>query len=88
MLTTRKKQNIIKDVQSHEQDTGSAQVQIGLLTRRISELVNHLKKHNKDESSRRGILKMVSKRRKLLSFIKRENEEEYKKIIDKLGLKK
>ena len=88
MLTARKKQNVIKEMQEHEKDTGSAQVQVGLLTRRISELVNHLKKHSKDQSSRRGILKMVSMRRKLLSFIKREDEEVYKNVVAKLGLKK
>lgn len=88
MLTTKKKQNTIKELRVHEKDTGSAQVQIGLLTRRIEELSEHLKRHPKDQSSRRGLLKIVSMRRKLLKYIQREDESIYKKVITKLGLKK
>ncbi|MBP6855760.1 MAG: 30S ribosomal protein S15 [Candidatus Pacebacteria bacterium] len=88
MLTTRKKQNIIKDVRVHDQDTGSAQVQIGLLSRQIDELAKHLKTNPKDNSSRRGLLKMVSKRRKLLDFLARTDEKEYGRVVKKLGLKK
>jgi len=88
MLTTRKKKNIIGDMQAHDKDTGSAQVQIGIITRSINELAEHLKKNPKDQSSRRGLLKMVSMRRKLLKYLSREDEELYKKVLDKLGLKK
>jgi len=88
MLTTRKKQNVIKEVQTHGQDTGSAQVQIGLLTRQIEELSKHLKKNTKDNSSRHGLLKMVSSRRKLLSYLAKEDEKAYAKLVKKLGLKK
>ncbi|MFA7202008.1 MAG: 30S ribosomal protein S15 [Candidatus Paceibacterota bacterium] len=88
MLTTRKKQNVIKEVQKHDKDTGSAQVQIGLLSRGIEELTGHLKKNQKDNSSRRGLLKMVSQRRKLLDFLARTDEKAYGKLIKKLGLKK
>lgn len=88
MLTSRKKQNVIKDTQEHETDTGSAQVQIALLSRQIDELAAHLKKNAKDNSSRRGLLKMVFKRRKLLAYLARENEPVYTKLIKKLGLKK
>jgi small subunit ribosomal protein S15 len=88
MLTTRKKQNIIKEVQKHEKDTGSAQVQVGILSRSIDELASHLKKNAKDNSSRRGLLKMVSQRRKLLDFLARTDEKSYSKLIKKLGLKK
>ncbi|MCL5012061.1 MAG: 30S ribosomal protein S15 [Patescibacteria group bacterium] len=88
MLTTRKKQNVIKDTQKHDTDTGSAEVQVGLLSREIEELTSHLKKNPKDNSSRRGLLKMVSKRRKLLDFLARTNEKGYAKLVKKLGLKK
>ena len=88
MLTSRVKSKIVKDVQSHETDTGSAQVQISLLSRQIEELTKHLKSNPKDQSSRRGLLKMVSKRRKLLEFLAKDNEKAYAKLIKKLGLKK
>ena len=88
MLTSRKKINVIKDVQVHGSDTGSAQVQVGLLTKQIDELSKHLKTHAKDNSSRRGLLKMVSKRRKLLDFLAKSDEKAYAKIVKKLGLKK
>ena len=88
MLTKRVKTNVIKDVQAHESDTGSAQVQIGLISRQIDELTKHLKTNAKDQSSRRGLLKMVSKRRKLLEFLAKEDEKAYTKLIKKLGLKK
>lgn len=88
MLTVRKKQNVVKDTQVHEKDTGSAQVQVGLLSRQIEELTKHLKTNPKDNSSRRGLLKMVSKRRKLLDFLAKTNEKGYQALIKKLGLKK
>jgi len=75
MLTLRKKANIIKEHRIHEKDTGSAKVQIGLLNRRIDELTGHLKKHPKDIHSRRGLLQMVSKRRKLEKSSKRPDKK-------------
>ena len=75
-------------MQDHKKDTGSAQVQVALLSRQIDELAKHLKKNPKDQSSRRGLLKMVSKRRKLLAFISLEDVKLYEKVIKKLGLKK
>ncbi|MFA5052850.1 MAG: 30S ribosomal protein S15 [Parcubacteria group bacterium] len=75
MLTKRVKANIIKEAQIHETDTGSANVQVGVLNRRISELADHLKKNPKDIHSRRGLLKMVSKRRKLERYLSAEAEK-------------
>ncbi|MFH1192944.1 MAG: 30S ribosomal protein S15 [Candidatus Jorgensenbacteria bacterium] len=86
MLSKRQKQNAIKDHQRHETDTGSAEAQIGLLTKQISELADHLKKHPKDHHSRRGLLMMVGKRRKFLQYLKREDERQYERITKKLAL--
>lgn len=88
MLTTHKKRTIIKDMQINEKDSGSAQVQVGLLSHRISEVAFHLKRHLKDQSSRRGLLKLVSTRRKFLKYIKRKDDVVYEKIMVKIGLKK
>ncbi|PIR44081.1 30S ribosomal protein S15 [Candidatus Wolfebacteria bacterium CG10_big_fil_rev_8_21_14_0_10_31_9] len=88
MLTKRKKVNILKDFQVHDTDTGSTEVQIALVTKQILELADHLKKHSKDNHSRRGLLKMVGKRKKLLTYLSQTNEKSYEKIIKKLGLKK
>ena len=78
----------IKEFQLHGKDTGSADVQVALLTRRIGELTEHLKKHAKDHSSRRGLLKMVAQRRSLLDYLSRSQAERYKKLIDKLNLRR
>jgi small subunit ribosomal protein S15 len=78
----------IKQFQLHRKDTGSADVQVALLTRRIGELTEHLKNHAKDHSSRRGLLKMVAQRRSLLDYLSRSQAERYKKLIDKLNLRK
>ena len=86
MLTKRKKQSTIKDYQKHKTDTGSAEVQVGLLTRRIQELAAHLKKHTKDHHSRRGLIMMVGKRRKFLQYLRRENEKVYERLMKKLKL--
>lgn len=86
-LTKKKKQSVIKEAQRHEKDTGSAEVQVSLLTKRIDELARHLKKHSKDHHSRRGLLMMVGKRRRLLRFMKRENQKSYEKVAKKLGIK-
>ncbi len=72
----------------HDNDTGSADYQIALLTRRIKHLTDHLGTHRKDFSSRRGLLRLVARRRKLLDFLKRDDEERYKKIITSLGLRR
>lgn len=87
MLTRKKKQNIIKKHQSHGGDTGSSEVQIAILTAEIDELVGHLKMHHKDHSSRRGLLKKVGERRRLLRFLKRENAASYEELVKDLNLK-
>jgi small subunit ribosomal protein S15 len=72
----------------HEKDTGSADVQIALLTKRINELTEHLKGHSKDHSSRRGLLKLVAQRRSLLDYLKNTASDRYQSVVDKLGLRK
>ena len=88
MLTPEEKTKIIKKYKLHETDTGSAPVQIALLTEEIKRLVLHLKRYPKDFHSKRGLLKMVAKRRKFLSYLKRENPRQYTSILKKIGLKK
>lgn len=88
MLTTRKKQNIVAEHRSHDTDTGSTSVQVALLSRQIDELAGHLKKHPKDNHSRRGLLGMVSRRRKLLKYLEDTNPKSYAAVTKKLGLKK
>lgn len=88
MIKTEEKTKIVKKYGVHETDTGGTEVQVGLLTEEIKQLLSHLKKHPKDFHSKRGLLKMVAKRRKFLRALKEKNEEEYKKTIGKLGLKK
>ena len=87
MLKTSKKSKIIKEFKIHETDTGSSEVQIAILTEQIQELIKHLKKNPKDNHSRRGLLKMVSKRKRHLDYLKKEDEKKYKKVVKKLGLK-
>ncbi|CDE50218.1 MAG: 30S ribosomal protein S15 [Sutterella sp.] len=82
------KQEIIKQYQRAEGDSGSPEVQVALLTARINGLTEHFKTHAKDFHSRRGLLMMVSRRRKLLDYLKRTNIESYRKLIDSLGLRK
>ena len=82
------KEQIVGDYKTHTSDTGSSQVQIALLTQRINELTEHFKVHKKDNHSRRGLLKMVSQRRKLLDYLKRQDINEYHDIIQKLGLRR
>lgn len=84
--TDKKKSEIIKKFRTHKEDTGSAEVQIAILTEEINNLVEHLKKNKKDHSSRRGLLMKVSKRRKLLNYLKREDEKRYEAIKKKLKL--
>ncbi len=87
MLSKEKKQKIIKKAAVHEKDTGSASVQISILTERINRLSEHLTKNKKDQHSRRGLLKMVVRRRKLLDYLKHTSEENYQKITHNLKLK-
>ncbi|MGB2762419.1 MAG: 30S ribosomal protein S15 [Minisyncoccales bacterium] len=88
MLSPKQKEKIISGYKLHNKDTGSAEVQIALLSEEIKQLLLHLKKHSKDIHSRRGLLKMVSKRRKLLAYLKKESIRKYNSIIKKIGLKK
>jgi small subunit ribosomal protein S15 len=88
MIKSKEKEKIIKDSKIHDLDTGSPEVQIALLSKEIKELLSHLKKHAKDFHSKRGLLKMVSKRRTLLKYLKEENLKRYNSIIKKIGLKK
>ena len=85
---TELKEKIVTDYKTHSSDTGSSQVQIALLTQRINELTQHFRIHKKDNNSRRGLLKLVSRRRKLLDYLKRRNIGEYHTIIEKLGLRR
>ena len=82
------KVDLIKKYQTHKNDTGSTDVQVALLTEKIAELAKHLKKHNKDQDSRRGLLMMVGKRRRLLNYLKKNEVKKYEKLIKDLGLKK
>lgn len=82
------KEEIVTEYKTHESDTGSSQVQVALLTQRINELTEHFKIHKKDNHSRRGLLKMVSTRRKLLDYLKSKDIAEYHAIIKKLGLRR
>ena len=88
MLTPEEKTNIVKKYELHEADTGSPEIQIALLTEEIKKLLLHLKKHSKDLHSKRGLLKMVSKRRSLLNYLKEEDVRRYNSIVKKVGLKK
>ena len=88
MITKEKKQEIINEYKTHEGDTGSPEVQIAILTNRINELTEHLKKNHNDNHSRRGMYKMVGKRRNLLGYLQKKDIERYRAIVEKLGLRK
>ena len=88
MITKEIKQQIIKDYQLKEGDTGSPEVQIAILTYRVNDLNEHLKEHKKDHHSRRGLLKMVGQRRNLLAYLKDNDLERYRTLIARLGLRK
>ena len=88
MLTKQEKTSIVKDFEIHEGDTGSPEVQIALLTRRINDLTEHLKTHRKDHTSRRGLLKMVGTRSALLKYVSSKDVKRYQQIISRLGLRK
>ena len=87
-MTKERKEEIIKTFATHEGDTGSPEVQIAILTRRINDLTEHLKVHKKDHHSRRGLLKMVGHRRNLLNYLKKKDINRYRAIIEKLGIRK
>ena len=88
MLTTTTKKEIIKQYGKGENDTGSPEVQIALLTERVKYLTDHLKDHNKDFHSRRGLLMIVGRRRRLLDYLKKKDIERYRSIISELGIRK
>jgi len=88
MLTKQEKDKIVGDFEIHQGDTGSPEVQIALLTKRINDLTEHLKIHKKDHSSRRGLLKMVGNRSALLKYVSKKDVNRYKEIISRLGLRK
>jgi small subunit ribosomal protein S15 len=88
MLEKTRKQTLIKKYKTHQEDTGSPEVQVALLTEKIKDLTLHLGQHRKDFSSRRGLLQMVNKRRKLLNFLEKEDEKRYKKLVKTVGLKR
>jgi len=88
MLAKDEKNEIIKDFEVHQGDTGSPEVQIALLTKRINELTEHLKVHRKDHASRRGLLKMVGTRSALLKYVSKKDVKRYQEIISRLGLRK
>jgi small subunit ribosomal protein S15 len=87
-LSSERKLEIIEEYKSHDQDTGSAEVQIAILSKRIDDLTEHLKVHKKDHHSRRGLLKMVGKRRRLLDYLKDKDVERYRDLIERLGLRR
>lgn len=88
MLAKETKENIVTQYRTHEGDTGSPEVQVALLSQRISELTEHFKTHKKDNHSRRGLLKMVSQRRSLLDYLKRKDIDRYHELISRLGLRR
>jgi len=87
-IDREKKQNIINEYKQHDKDTGSPEVQIAILSNRIGYLTEHFKTHAKDHHSRRGLLKLVGQRRKLLDYIKSKNKERYDTVIGRLGIRK
>ncbi len=86
MLNTKKKQSVIKKNQLHEKDTGSSVVQVAILSSQIDELTKHLKKHKKDNNSRRGLIKMVADRRNHLKYLERKDKNQYNAVVKKIGL--
>ncbi len=88
MLTKNKKSKIVREVQVHDKDTGSPEVQIAILTKRIDDLASHLKKNAKDNHSRRGLLQMVATRKTHMKYLEKKNPKRYGALVKKLGLKK
>lgn len=87
-MTVERKQEVIQDFQTKDGDTGSPEVQVALLSERISYLTEHFKTHKKDHASRRGLLKLVGQRRRLLDYLKKTDIERYRTLIDRLGIRK
>jgi len=87
-LTVEQKAEILKEFGQGENDTGSPEVQVALITKNLAELQGHFKEHKKDHHSRRGLLRMVSRRRKLLDYLKRKDEKRYVAIVDRLGIRR
>jgi small subunit ribosomal protein S15 len=87
-LTQQRKQELMAEYQIHETDTGSADLQVAILTERINQLTQHLKNNDKDHSSRRGLLKMIGRRRNLLAYIQKKDQERYQKLIARLGIRR
>lgn len=88
MSTAEVKQGVVEAHRRHPTDTGSTEVQVGLLTQRLNELSEHFKNHEKDHHSRRGLMRIVSQRRRLLDYLKRKDFDRYRKLIDELGLRR
>lgn len=88
MITTEQKKKIVKDLGKSASDTGSSEVQIGILTERINQLTGHVKTHKKDNHSRRGLLQMVGERKRLLQYLQQNDFDSYQKVIKKLGLRR
>jgi small subunit ribosomal protein S15 len=86
-LTPQRKQELIRDYQIHETDTGSTELQIAILTERINRLSAHLKNNNNDHASRRGLLQMIGQRKRLLAYVQKENQERYRPLIERLGIR-
>jgi small subunit ribosomal protein S15 len=87
-ITKEAKSSLIQQYKTHEKDTGSPEVQIAILTNRITYLTEHFRAHKKDQHSRRGLLMMVSRRRRLLDYLRRSDEERYKAVITRLGIRR
>ncbi len=88
MFTAERKREVVDKYRTHDADTGSPEVQVALLSSRINELDGHFKAHKKDHHSRRGLLKMVGRRRRLLDYLKKKDFDRYKKLIEGLGLRR
>lgn len=88
MLTTEEKRDLIREYGKNENDTGASEVQIAIFTRRIEHLTEHLREHPKDESTRRGLLKLVGKRRRLLNYLRDRDLDRYRSLISDLGLRR
>ncbi len=87
-LEKEQRTQIIEEYRTHESDTGSPEVQVALLTSRINQMIEHLREHKHDHHSRRGLLKMVGRRRRLLAYVQREDQERYRQLIARLGLRR
>ncbi|MDF1579256.1 MAG: 30S ribosomal protein S15 [Desulfuromonadales bacterium] len=88
MLATERKQELISEFKTHESDTGSPEVQIAILSERITYLTEHFRTHKKDHHSRRGLLKIVGQRRRLLDYLKKKNVDRYREVITRLGIRR